>query len=104
MWLMRRAAVVGGTSADGGTETPDAVRAEMLFRVSAKVAEAAERGADFDLTPAERTLLVAEAHDLTARAAKELRRAGEGDLRHAEEWVMTARVFREIVEASHADA
>ena len=103
VWLMRRAAVVGGTSADVGPEPADGVRAQMLLRVSTKVAEAAEGGTEFDLTPAERTLLVTEAHDLAARAAKELKRAGDRDLRHAEEWVMMARVFREIVEASRAD-
>ncbi|HUQ82436.1 MAG TPA: hypothetical protein VM076_14910 [Gemmatimonadaceae bacterium] len=100
VWLMRRAATLDGTSADAA-EPADPGRAALLHRVVAKVSEAIEAAGPLGLSPAERMLLATEAHELADRASREMARPGDDrDLRRSEEWLLTARALREVVEAS----
>jgi hypothetical protein len=96
---MRRAATLDGTSPDAA-EPVDPTRAALLHRVAAKVSEAIEGDRALTLSSAERTLLVAEAHELAERAAREMARRGDRDLRRSEEWLLTARALREVAGAS----
>lgn len=103
VWLMRRSAVLDGTAADAGRERLDPARGAALHRIAARIGAAAEDGEELTLSPADRTLLVTEAQALTARASEELKRAAGRDLQAAEEWVRTARAFREILQTTRED-
>jgi len=102
VWLMRRAAMLEGVSADARDEPPDLGRATLLHGVAGKVSRAVEDAAALNLTPAERTALAAEAARLTRRAADEIGRADARDLARGEEWVRTARALREVAAACRA--
>lgn len=99
---MRRASLLDGASADAA-QPPDPARAELLHRVAAKVTLAVDGGSALTMTPAESDCVVTEAHELTERAADELRRPrDERDLRRAEEWLLTARALLEVAEATRS--
>ncbi|HEX6049621.1 MAG TPA: hypothetical protein VFZ21_10135, partial [Gemmatimonadaceae bacterium] len=85
VWLMRRAAVLDGASADSSRDLLDPARAAVLHRIAARVTAAAESGAALALDAAERAVLVAEVEALTDQAARESARTDARDLRRAEE-------------------
>ena len=99
IWLMRRAAILEGTSADALDEPRDFARAQLFYRVAAKVSDAVECSSVLTLTASERTILDSEAQSLTQRATLEVHRE-KRDLHRSEEWLRTARAMREILESS----
>ena len=103
IWLMRRAAMLDGTAADAAGEATDSARSKMLYQLAARVTDAVERHSELGLGPAERTLLITEAQDLTDRAAAAVRQRGVVEMERGEEWLRIARSFREILEAARGD-
>lgn len=103
VWVLRRAAMLEGLSPDARDEPPDPARAVVLHRIAAKVSEALERSERVSLSPGERSVLITEAHGLTERATRELRRHSNRDLTGGEEWLLTAQALREVAEASRQD-
>ena len=100
IWLLRRAAILEGVSADARDEPHDPGCAALLRHVADKVWRALDDPTVMTLTPEERATVAAEAEQLTLRAITELGRAGERDLSRGEEWLRTARAFRELVGVS----
>ena len=100
VWLLRRAAILEGISGGGHDEAPDPERAAIFHRVAHSVCRATEDVTRLSLTAEERTALSQEADRLAEWAAGEIRRPGPRNLERGEEWVRTARAFREVVEAA----
>jgi hypothetical protein len=100
VWLLRRAAILEGVPRAVRDEVLDAERAAIFHRVADRVCRATEERTSLTLTPEEQAVLSAEAEQLSERAMGEIRRSDPRDLERGEEWVRTARAFREIVEAA----
>ena len=100
VWLLRRAAILEGVPRAARDEVLDPERAAIFHRVAHRLCRATEERTSLTLTPEERALLSAEADQLTERAMGEIRRPDPRDLERGEEWVRTARAFREVIEAA----
>jgi hypothetical protein len=100
IWLMRRATLLRGISGEALDDAPDPRRAELFHCVADKVSKAIEDATPVSLTPQQLMALTMEADQLTQRATNEIRRADQRNLERGEEWIRTARAFREVVEAA----
>ena len=102
VWVMRHAASLEGTSREAGGGALHPARAEAMHRVAARISAAVERSGTLDLDPSDRGVLLAEADELARRAALELGQSAKRDLASAEQWIVMARAFREILDAADA--
>ena len=100
VWLLRRAAILEGVCGASRYDTLDPQRAALLHRLADHVWRATAEGTRLTLTPEELAALSAEADRLSERAVGEIRRPDPRDLERGEEWVRTARAFREVIEAA----
>jgi putative nucleotidyltransferase with HDIG domain len=99
IWLMRRAAMLHGTSADPTEEPVDLVRAAVFSAVAGKISHAVDDAAALRLTTEEAKALTSDARMLSERAEHEMARRGQRDFARCEEWLRIATAIREIVDA-----